>query len=59
MIIMKNLALGMCEDTEMKDFSKYDVNLSRKTVTEVILQLVEFVEIDIGEKTKETKGAIL
>ena len=58
-IIMKNLALGMCEDTEMRDFSKYDVNLSRKTVTEVIIQLIELVEIEIAEETKETKGAIL
>lgn len=59
LIVMKNLGLIAVEDEAFRNFSKYNVALSAKTIREVILQLVELVEKAITEELKDKKACLL
>lgn len=59
MIFMRNEPSSCVEDKEFRSFSKHNVNISRRTILEVIFHLIEFVEHQITMKMADEKGAMM
>lgn len=59
LIVMKSLPLYYVSDPEVRNFSRYDVNIGKRTLVEVIFKLVELVEKKIAIELECTKGAVL
>lgn len=59
MIFMRNEPVSCVEDKEFRSFSKQNVNITRRKLLEVILQLVELVEHQIPMTVADKKGALM
>lgn len=53
LIVIKYLLLDHLEDSDIRKFRHFNVNISAPTLTKVISSLVDLVE---GKKSAETKG---
>lgn len=59
LIVLKNVPISAVEDNLYRSFCKYDVDLSRQTLKNVMFNLVELVENKITCEMTSTKGSIM
>lgn len=59
LIVMKSVPLSCVEDPDFRHFCKYDETICRRTVTNVLFELVKLVEDRIKLEMRGTMGALM
>eukprot|EP00171_Calliarthron_tuberculosum_P002661 IDg2661t1 len=57
--LFKKIPVCAVQDSEFRSFSKFNVEISKATMVDVIFKLVEMVERYITEELSNTRGAII
>jgi len=59
LIVLQSLPISIVEQKEFRELGRFNIVFSRKTITTVILALVQIVEKRIAAELNGTKGAIM
>lgn len=59
LVALKNVPLSCVEDKKFRPFNKHTVNIGKRTISEVMFQLVELLEHKITEGVSGARGALM